>query len=157
MRRKSRLRNSTASDEQTGHPDYPSLHAWSVRSPDAFWGELWDFAQVVGERGEVVVEHLERMPGARWFPQARLNYAENLLRRRDDAPALIYRDESGKPRVADVRANCLRELHQVAAHLRDLGIVPGDRVAAIVPNRIETVVAMLATTALGAVWSSCSA
>ncbi len=125
-------------------------------SPDQFWRALWDTAEIVGDSGDVVVEHLDRMPGARWFPNARINYAENLLRRSDDAVALIYRDESGN-RDSLTFADLSTRVKSVAAHLRDLGVVSGDRVAAIVPNRIETVVAMLATTSLGAVWSSCSA
>ena len=141
---------------RTGHADYASLHAWSIRSPDQFWGALWDTAEIVGDPGSVVVEHLDRMPGAQWFPHARLNYAENLLRRRDDAIALIYRDETGH-RESLTFAELSSRVASVAAHLRDLGIDSGDRVAAVVPNRIETVVAMLATTALGGVWSSCSA
>ncbi len=141
---------------RTGHADYASLHAWSIRSPDQFWRALWDTAEIVGDPGGVVVEHLDRMPGAQWFPHARLNYAENLLRRRDDAVALIYRDETGH-RESLTFAELSSRVASVAAHLHDLGIGSGDRVAAIVPNRIETVVAMLATTALGAVWSSCSA
>ena len=141
---------------RTGHADYASLHAWSIRSPDQFWGALWDTAEIVGDPGSVVVEHLDRMPGAQWFPHARLNYAENLLRRRDDAVALIYRDETGH-RESLTFAELSSRVASVAAHLHDLGIGSGDRVAAVVPNRIETVVAMLATTALGGVWSSCSA
>jgi len=138
-----------------GHTDYAALHRWSVQSPDAFWSALWDFAEIVGERGDVVAEGLERMPGTRWFPNARVNFAENLLRRRDDAFALIYRDESGRRETLSF-AGLRERVACVAAHLRDIGIDPGDRVAAIVPNRIETVVAMLATTAIGGVWSSCS-
>ena len=141
---------------RTGHADYAALHAWSVASPEIFWRELWDFAEIVGERGNVTVQHLDRMPGADWFPDARINFAENLLRRCDDTTALIYRDESGARETLTFAALRQRVAH-VAAHLRDLGIGPGDRVAAIVPNRIETVIAMLATTALGGVWSSCSA
>jgi acetoacetyl-CoA synthetase len=140
---------------RAGHADYASLHRASVQSPDEFWRALWDFAEVVGERGDVVAQSLDKMPGARWFPDARINFAENLLRRRDDALALIYRDESGR-REAVTFSDLRERVAHVAAHLRDLGIGPGDRVAAIVPNRIETVVAMLATTTLGGVWSSCS-
>jgi acetoacetyl-CoA synthetase len=140
---------------RTGHADYASLHRWSVQSPDEFWSALWDEAAIVGERGDVVAESLDRMPGTRWFPNARLNFAENLLQRRDDGVALIYRDESGRRETLSFAALRLR-VACVAAHLRDIGIAAGDRVAAIVPNRIETVIAMLATTALGGVWSSCS-
>lgn len=142
--------------QRMGHTDYASLHQWSVNSPDQFWRALWDTAEIIGDSGDVVAEHLDRMPGARWFPNAQINYAENLLRRSDDAVALIYRDESGN-RDSLTFAELSVRVKSVAAHLRDLGIESGDRVAAIVPNRIETVVAMLATTSLGAVWSSCSA
>ncbi len=142
--------------QRMGHADYASLHQWSVNSPDQFWRALWRTAEIVGDSGDVVAEHLDRMPGARWFPYAQINYAENLLRRSDDAVALIYRDESGN-RDSLTFADLSARVKSVAAHLRDLGIESGDRVAAIVPNRIETVVAMLATTSLGAVWSSCSA
>ena len=138
-----------------GSRDYAALHAWSVQSPEQFWGALWDEAAIVGERGDVIATGLDRMPGTRWFPNARINFAENLLQRRDDSVALIYRDESGR-RDALSFSDLRQRVACVAAHLRDIGIGPGDRVAAIVPNRIETVIAMLATTALGAVWSSCS-
>jgi acetoacetyl-CoA synthetase len=138
------------------HADYASLHAWSVRAPDAFWCALWDFADVVGVRGDVAVQDLDRMPGARWFPNARVNFAENLMQRADVGAAIIYRDETGR-RDALTFAELRTRVAAVAAHLRALGVGPGDRVAAVVPNRIETVVAMLATATLGGVWSSCSA
>lgn len=140
---------------RTGHPDYSTLHRWSVDSPDAFWAALWEFAAVIGERGDVAAEQLDRMPGTRWFPQARINFAENLLRRRDPGPALIYRDESGR-RESVSFTELAQRVACVASHLQELGVEPGDRVAAIAPNRIETVIAMLATTALGGVFSSCS-
>ena len=140
----------------TGHPDYDALHAWSVRSPDRFWRALWGFADVIGEPGDVVVRDLDKMPGAHWFPNAQLNFAENLLQRTDGATAIVYRDETGR-RDALTFAQLRERVAAVAAHLRDLGVGPGDRVAAVVPNRIETVIAMLATTTLGGVWSSCSA
>jgi len=138
-----------------GQPDYASLHRWSVEHRDAFWAALWDFADVVGERGRRIAENPDRMPGTRWFPDAQLNFAENLLQCRDQRDALIYRDETGA-RLSISYAELARRVASVAAHLADTGIVAGDRVAAIVPNRIETVVAMLATTALGGIWSSCS-
>jgi len=139
-----------------GHADYAALHAWSVRSPEEFWRAVWDFAGVVGERGDVAVRNLDRMPGARWFPDARVNFAENLLQRADAATAIVYRDETGR-RETLTFAELRERVGAVAAHLRALGVGPGDRVAAVVPNRIETVIAMLATATLGGVWSSCSA
>ena len=151
-------RSATALDRfrrVVAQPDYAALHRWSIEQRGAFWAALWDFADVVGERGKRIVEAPDVMPGTRWFPDAKLNFAENLLLRRDDAPALIHRDETGL-RVSISFGELVNRVASVAAHLADAGLVAGDRVAAIVPNRIETVIAMLATTALGGIWSSCS-
>ncbi|MFV0276384.1 MAG: acetoacetate--CoA ligase [Parahaliea sp.] len=135
--------------------DYFALQRWAVDHPEAFWGAVWDFTGVVGERGDRVLEQGDHLPGARWFPQARLNFAENLLRRRDDHPALVCRLENGERRVLNY-ADLYREVAQLAAGLRAMGVEPGDRVAGFMPNIAETVIAMLATTSLGALWSSCS-
>ena len=137
-------------------PDYPALYAWSIAAPERFWQSVWSFTGVIAERrGEQVLEHPERMPGARWFPQARLNFAENLLRRRDEATALVF---WGEDRVR--RRWSYRELYERVACLRqalvDLGVGTGDRVAAYLPNLPEAIAALLATSSLGAVWSSCS-
>jgi len=136
-------------------PDYEALWRWSVDAPEAFWCAIWDFAGVVGERGEPAVRDRERMPGARWFPQARLNFAENLLRRRDDSPALVFRGEHGERRELSWRA-----LHGEVSVLRQAfeaqGIAAGDRVAAWLPNLPEAISAMLAAASLGATFTSCS-
>ena len=88
-------------EERTGTElaDYAALHAWSIRESAEFWSLIWDFVEVVGERGESVVDDPDLMPGATWFASARLNFAGNLLRRRDDSPALIDRAENGRRRV----------------------------------------------------------
>ena len=144
-------------------PDYAALHAWSVAEPTAFWGSVWDFCGVVAAaRGDTVLEGGDRMPGARWFPEARLNFAENLLRRRDDGPAIVFRGEDSRAAAgrSDDRRISWRQLHdhvsRAAQGLRAAGVGPGDRVAGYLPNLPETVIAMLAATSLGAVWSSCS-
>ncbi len=138
--------------------DFPSLYRWSIENPADFWDRIWDFCGVVASRpAATVVEGIERMgPGAtRWFPGARLNFAENLLRFRDDRPALISWNELGRR-----SALSYRELHdevaRLAAALARQGVRPHDRVAGFLPNIPEAVIAMLATTSLGAVWSSCS-
>ena len=135
---------------------FGDLYAWSVAQPESFWSLAWEFGEVrAANRGDAVLVDAQEMPGARWFPDARLNFAENLLRRRDDAVAVYFRGE-------DRRASSLTfaELHarvaELAKALRGCGLRPGDRVAGFMPNIPETVVAMLATTAIGAVWSSCS-
>ena len=135
---------------------FEALHAWSVAEAPAFWCAVWDFCGVIAQtRGETVVVNPEQMPGAHWFPEARLNFAENLLRPDGPSLALRFRDEEG--RVRDMDRDTLRtRVHALADALRGAGIKAGDRVAAIVPNIPETIVAMLAATSLGAVWSSCS-
>jgi len=135
--------------------DYASLYRLSLERPLDFWPALWTFTRVIGDRGERVAIDLDRMPGARFFPDARLNFAENLLRRNDDTPAIVFHDEAGRQRSLTTAA--LRHaVEQFASALRRLGIGPGDRVAGYLPNIPETVVAALGTAAIGAVWSSCS-
>ncbi len=135
---------------------YAGLHRWSVEDPGAFWQAVWDFTGIIATTpaGQPVAD-LDRFPGTRWFPGARLNFAENLLCHRDDRPALISLLETGRRRELS-HAELYRQTACVAAELRRLGVEPGDRVAGWLPNVPETVVAMLATASLGAVWSSCS-
>ena len=135
--------------------DYGALYRWSIDRPEQFWSAVWDFCAVIGERGDTVLEHADRMPGARFFPGARLNFAENLLRRRDDGDALVFR---GEARVE--RRLSHRQLYDLVSRLtqalRAAGIAPGDRIAGFVPNLPETIAATLAAASLGAIWSSCS-
>jgi len=136
--------------------DYAQLYAWSVAEPARFWKEVWRFCDVVASREwDAVLEDGDRLPGARWFPGARLNFAENLLRLQDDREALVFRSEDG----CEQRLSHAELYHQTArlAHaLRAAGVQAGDRVAGFLPNLPETVIAMLATASLGALWSSCS-
>ncbi len=135
--------------------DYAELYRWSVDEPEKFWQSMWSFADIRGEPGTAVLVGRDKMPGARWFPQARLNFAENLLRRRDETAAILFRREDKLK-----RSLTHRELHEqvsrLAQALRATGVVPGDRVAAYMPNMPEAVIAMLATASLGAIWSLCS-
>jgi acetoacetyl-CoA synthetase len=136
--------------------DYAELYAWSIAKPEEFWPALAHFCGVVAETlGDTVVLHKERLPGARWFPDARLNFAENLLRRSDDANALVFWGEDRVKQRVTYRA-LYEQVSRVAQALRDIGVVPGDRVAGYLPNMPATVSAMLAATSLGAIWSSCS-
>ncbi len=138
-------------------PDYAALHAWSATDPAAFWAEAWEFLGITAsEPPRRVVDDPRKMPGARWFEGARLNFAENLLRQRDDRPAILFRDESmGRARVL-TRADLHDEVARAAAALRSAGVKAGDRVAGFMPNVPETVIAMLGAASLGALWSSCS-
>jgi acetoacetyl-CoA synthetase len=116
---------------------------------------VWREAGVVGERGAAVLEHPERFPGARWFPDARLNFAENLLRLSGPETAIVALLENGERRAVS-RDELCAEVARLAASLRACGVGPGDRVAGFLPNITETVVAMLAASSIGALWSSCS-
>jgi acetoacetyl-CoA synthetase len=143
-------------EREPGVDDFASLYRWSVEHPERFWAEVWDALGVVAsERGGAVVADLERMPGGRWFPEARLNFAENLLRHRGPAEALVFRNEAGR-QLALTRDELRAAVAAFAGALRRLGVVPGDRIAGFVPNRPEAVIAMLGAASLGAVWSSCS-
>jgi len=137
-------------------PDYAGLHRWSIDEPAAFWRAVWSFCEVRGDGpGDVILDAGSGIQEAHWFPDARLNFAENLMRRRDESPALISIDEAGRRREIS-HAALYRQVASLAACLRNLGVGPGDRVAAVLPNGPEAVIGMLATTSLGGVWSSCS-
>ena len=139
----------------TGHASYAELWQWSVDQPEAFWSMLWDVCGAVGEKGTKILVDRNRMPGARWFPEARLNYAENLLQTRDDGEALVFWGEDKVKRRMS-RAELVAEVARFQSFLVAAGVGEGDRVAGYLPNLPETLVAMLATTALGAIWSSAS-
>ena len=136
--------------------DYATLYDWSVRQPEQFWREVWAFCGVIADgQGDVVLEHGDRMPGARWFPQARLNFAENLLQRRDNGTAIIFWGEDQvKSRVTFTELH--HEVSRLAQALRASGVKAGDRVAGYMPNLPGAVIAMLAAASIGAIWSSCS-
>jgi acetoacetyl-CoA synthetase len=143
---------------QHGAPDgdYAALWRWSVDERETFWSALAGFAGIAWERGSgPVLRQRAAMPGATWFEGARLNFAENLLARRDAHPAVVFCNERGERRELSF-AQLHTEVARVAAGLRELGLQPGDRVAGYLPNVPEAVVAMLATTSLGGVWTSCS-
>ncbi|GAB4066621.1 acetoacetate--CoA ligase [Ancylobacter sonchi] len=136
--------------------DYRDLHAWSISEPAAFWELVWELGEVIGERAGPALVDGDRMPGAVFFPQARLNYAENLLRPRDPASlALVFRGEDKvERRVSFGELTTLVSRLQQAMKAAGVGV--GDRVAATMPNLPETIAVMLAATSLGAIFSSCS-
>ncbi|HEB95683.1 MAG TPA: acetoacetate--CoA ligase [Sedimenticola thiotaurini] len=151
-----RFRRLAASRHRLDLPDYAALYRWSIEQPEAFWSLLWEECGVVAQRrGERVLVDGDRMPGARWFPDARLNFAENLLRRRDDGIAVLFRDEQGTERSL-THGGLYDRVSQLEQALRAMGIGPGDRIAGYLPNLPETLIAMLASASIGATWSSCS-
>jgi acetoacetyl-CoA synthetase len=141
---------------QQNFTDYDALYAWSVSRLGDFWAAVWDFVGIKeSKRYDAVLDDDRKMPGAKWFSGARLNFAENLLRYRDDSIALIFKSED-HPTRRMTYAELYDEVARLAKGLRASGVGPGDRVAGFMPNMPETVIAMLAATSIGAVWSSCS-
>jgi len=134
---------------------YKQLYTWSIQNISDFWADLWEFVEIKASRGyDKVVDDLKKFPGARWFLGAKLNFAENLLRYKDEHLAFIFQGETRKS-----SRTTYMQLHNAVARLanslRNIGVSPGDRVVAYMPNITETAIAMLAATSLGATWSSC--
>jgi len=135
---------------------YDELYQWSINCIPDFWAAFWDFAEIkASKKYDQVVDDLKKFPGAKWFVGAKLNFAENLLRYRDNRLAFVFRGETQKT-AKMTYAELYSTVARLAASLREIGIRPGDRVAGYMPNLIETAIAMLAATSVGAVWSSCA-
>jgi acetoacetyl-CoA synthetase len=135
--------------------DYRSLYSFSVDRPADFWRTVWDFCAVRGEPGDPVAVDLDKMPGARFFPDARLNFTDNVLRQTGGGPALIFNGE-GQRRETVSHDQLRGDVARFASALRASGVTAGDRVAGYLPNMPQAIVAALGTAAVGAVWSSCS-
>lgn len=135
--------------------NYADLHAWSVEQRGEFWSLVWDYCGVIGDKGRHLVTDGDKMPGAKFFPEARLNFAENLMRRHDSAAAIVFRGED-----KSARRFSWTELDELVSRLQQAlkaaGLKTGDRVAVMLPNLPEAVALMLAVTSLGAIFSSCS-
>ncbi|MGD9649569.1 MAG: AMP-binding protein, partial [Dongiaceae bacterium] len=144
---------------KAGRPlnNYAALHQWSIESSASFWDLVWDFSGVIGEKGKIILKDGQMMPGAKWFPDAKLNFAENLLRPAEKNPEpLIYFQGEDKLELSFTKEQMIQEVAALAAHLKKLGVKPGDRIAAYIPNLPHAVMGMLAASSMGAVWSSCS-
>jgi acetoacetyl-CoA synthetase len=134
---------------------YDQLYKWSIENISDFWAAMWEFGDIIASsKYKMVVDDLEKFPGAKWFVGARLNFAENLLRYRDNHLAFLFRGETRKSAVITY-AELYDSVACLAQALREIGVSPGDRVAAYMPNITETAIAMLAATSIGAAWSSC--
>jgi len=135
---------------------YSQLYDWSIEKAEDFWGSFWEYSQIIHHSPySQVVDDLGKMPGAKWFDGATLNFTENLLCYRDDKIAIHFYGEDGTQSSLSYR-----ELHdqvsRLARSMREMGIVKNDRVAGFMPNIPETIITMLATASIGAIWSSCS-
>ncbi|MDA3894889.1 MAG: acetoacetate--CoA ligase [Desulfobacteraceae bacterium] len=136
--------------------NYAELYEWSVNHISDFWACMWDFAEIrYSKTYDRVLDQAETMPGNKWFEGARLNFAENLLRYKDDRVALIFKGESN-PTIRITYAELYDEVARVAASLKKMGVRTGDRVVGFMPNMPQSIIAMLAATSIGATWSSCS-
>jgi acetoacetyl-CoA synthetase len=136
--------------------EFSSLYDWSIENLPEFWAAFWKYADIIHSKPyDQVIDDVSKMPGAKWFSGAELNFAENLLRFRDDQVAIIFKGES-QPSIRMTYAQLYDAVARLAKSLRDLGIQPGDRVVGFMPNMPESIIAMLAATSLGASWSSCS-
>jgi len=152
-----KFRTQVARDWQVGLQDTDALWAWSVSQIDRFWVSLWRYCEVIGEMGRPTLKDGDRMPGAQFFPEARINYAENLLRYSKGNPrdALVFWGEDKvKRRIA--HAELWDDVARLAQYFRWLGLQPGDRVAGFMPNMPESIIGALAAATIGCIWSSCS-
>lgn len=134
---------------------YDELYQFSIQHPEDFWQAAWDFCGVIGEQGKRALVHGDSLEKAQFFPDARLNFAQNLLRRRDSAVALEFFGED-QVRQTLTYADLYEQVSKLVATFHQWGLQPGDRVAGYLPNMPQTIIAMLATATLGAIWSSCS-
>ncbi len=145
-----------ATEKNVPTDDFDSLWCWSISDLDKFWLSIWEYFDVIASAPPQTVLADPRMPGARWFPGTRLNWAENLLRHVDEpGPAIISVNETGTTGELS-RAELVAQVANLAAHFREIGVRSGDRVAAVLPNIAPTVVAVLAAASIGAVWSCCA-
>ena len=134
---------------------YEELWKWSIEKPEKFWDSIWDYSNVLGEKGEILLKDKDKMPGARFFPNAKLNYTENVLKNKNEPLAIISEREDGlKSKISTLELK--DKVLKLAGWLKESGISKGDRVCAYMPNCPETIITMLATASLGAVFSSCS-
>ena len=141
---------------QQNFNEYAPLYEWSIENIAEFWATMWDFADIIASKPyEQVIDDVGKMPGAGWFSGARLNFAENLLRFRDDRVALIFKGE-GLASTRMTYAELYDEVARLARALKDAGVVSGDRVVGFMPNMPAAMIAMLAASSIGAAWSSCS-
>ena len=134
---------------------FADFYQWSIDNPEAFWSDVWDFGGVIGRKGSTVLVDGDKMPGAHWFPEARLNFAQNLLRRGDRGDAFVFWDETGFQRRVSY-SDLTSDVSRAAQALKALGLRSGDRVAAYMPNIPETGMLALAALSQGLVFSSCS-
>jgi acetoacetyl-CoA synthetase len=141
----------------TNFKNYAQLYQWSINNISDFWADMWQEADIIASRGfDEVIDDITKMPGAKWFSGARLNFAQNLLRYRDDHIAIVFKGEAMDECQRITYAQLYDKVAKLAKRMREEGITKGDLVAGFMPNMPETIIAMLASASIGAIWSSCS-
>ena len=136
--------------------NYSNLYEWSINNVEDFWGSFWDYSDIIyTTQYELVIDDIDRMPGANWFTNSKLNFAQNLLKYRDDGIAIRFFNENGNRSFLTYK-DLYFQVASLASSLKKIGIKKGDRICGLLPNIPECVIAMLATASIGAVWSSCS-
>ena len=149
------IKNFVDEFNKQSNVNYEELWKWSIEKPEKFWDSIWDYSNVLGEKGDILLKDKDKMPGARFFPNAKLNYTENLLKNKNEPLAIISEREDGlKSKISTLELE--DKVLKLAGWLKENGISKGDRVCAYMPNCPETIITMLATASLGAVFSSCS-
>ena len=134
---------------------YQEFWQWSVDQSEDFWNQLWDFCGIIGEKGDITLKDPDKMIGGQFFPEGKINYAQNMLKKRDNDPAIIFRDEKGNEQQLSFN-ELYDQLSLWVQALKALGVQKGDRIAAYMPNLPETIIACFATASIGAIWSSAS-
>ena len=135
--------------------DYSLLHKWSLNNPDKFWDLVWDDAGIIGNKGKIIINHFEDLLDSQFFPDSKINFAENLLKGDENSQAIVFYGE-GKDRFSLTLSELKSKVFSLAIWLKENGVGVGDRVAALLPNCPETIISMLATSSIGAVFTSCS-
>ncbi|MFL2834303.1 MAG: AMP-binding protein, partial [Alphaproteobacteria bacterium] len=135
--------------------DYSLLHKWSLNNPDKFWDSVWDDSGIIGDKGEIIIDHYEDLLDSQFFPDSKINFAENLLQGNEDSQAIVFYGE-GKDKSILNLSELRKKVFSLALWLKGNGIEAGDRVAALLPNCPETIIAMLATSSIGGIFTSCS-
>jgi acetoacetyl-CoA synthetase len=140
----------------TSFVSYDELYKWSINNASDFWSNMWSFSDFIYSKNYTqVVDDINKMPGAKWFSGSRLNFSENLLRFKDDQIAVQFKGEDLSVRTLSYN-ELYRDVEILASAFRKNGLKKGDRVVGFLPNIPETIIAMLATASIGAIWSSCS-
>ncbi|MDC0488954.1 AMP-binding protein [Pelagibacteraceae bacterium] len=135
--------------------NFKSIWEWSVKNPEKFWSKFWDYSKIIGDKGEVVIKKNKIFNKVKFFPDSKINYTENILKKKNDNTAIHFLSEKGFEENITWK-DLYEKVCKLSSYLMSLNLKKGDRVAAYVPNKIESIVSFLACAKNGIIWSSCS-